>query len=252
LKKILQRSKIGTLYMSTNNEFCRMPIWYPDFAAFAFLTSFVRLNDDEIVALAEGIDSGPRVKDVIKRMKQPMSSIPGNCFVSVDQVAPTDTERFKGKRGAVHSARSAWKYLALSEKVRQSARDGKVSYICFRPFRRMNQTREFRLFIHKRELKAMSQYWLIRHFRRLDRVQQKYWKMAQQFTEQIAWLLPTENIVVDIYFTSDNEILLIDFNEWGECNPLMARSWERDWDEEIGSLMMPPPTKISGNVNMSF
>lgn len=238
--------------MSKQHDFYRMPVWYPDFAAFAFLTSFVRLKDDEIAALGDGIDSGPRVKDVIHRMKQPMRSIPGNCFVSVDAVAPTDTERFKGKRGAVHSARSAWRYLAFSEKVRQSARDGRVSTICLRPFRRMNQTREFRLFIHQRELKAMSQYWLIRYFRRLDGVQGKYWKKAKQFIERIAWLLPTDNIVVDIYFTSDDEILLIDFNKWGKCNPLMLRSWKRDWSEEIGPIMMPPPTKISGDVNMSF
>jgi D123 len=238
--------------MTKKNEFCRMPVWYPDFSAFAFMTSFVKLNDDEIAALGEGVTSGPRVKDVIKRMKQPMHFIPGNSFVSVDLVAPTDTERFKHKRGAVHSARSAWKYLALSEKVRQSAQVGDVQYVCMRPFRRMNQTREFRLFIHGRELKAMSQYWLIRYFRRLDSVQDKYWEMAKLFIEEIAWLLPTENIVVDIYFTSENDILLIDFNQWGKCEPLMLRSWDQDWNEELGPVMMPPPTKISGDVNVSF
>ena len=238
--------------MTKQDECYRMPVWYPDFSAFAFMTSFVRLNQDEIIALGEGVTHGPRVKEVIGRMKQPMQFIPGNSFVSVDLVAPTDTERFKGKRGAVHSARSAWKYLASSEKVRQSALAGDVQYICMRPFRRMSQAREFRLFVYGRELKAMSQYWLIRHFRRLEDVQDKYWNLAQLFIEQIAWLLPTENIVVDIYFTSEDDILLIDFNKWGGSAPLMLRSWERDWHEASGPVMMPPPTKISGDINVSF
>jgi hypothetical protein len=234
------------------HECFRMPVWYPDFSAFAFMTSFVKLNEDEIIALAEGVTGGPRVRDVIQRMKQPMHFIPGNSFVSVDLVAPTDTERFKKKRGAVHSARSAWKYLALSEKVQQSAQAGEVQYVCMRPFRRMNQTREFRLFVYERELKAMSQYWLIRYFRRLDSVRDKYWELAKQFIESIAWLLPTENIIVDIYFTAEDDILLIDFNPWGECKPLMLHSWDQNWHEELGPLMMPPPTKISGDINVSF
>jgi len=238
--------------MTKQDECYRMPIWYPDFSAFAFMTSFVKLNEDEIGALTEGVTHGPRVKDVIRRMKQPMHFIPGNSFVSVDLVAPTDTERFKGKRGAVHSARSAWKYLASSEKVRKSAQAGDVQYLCMRPFRRMSQAREFRLFVYGRELKAMSQYWLIRHFRRLEDRQDRYWNLAQIFIEQIGWLLPTDNIVVDIYFTSEDEILLIDFNKWGECDTLMLHSWEQNWHEELGPVIMSPPTKISGDINVSF
>jgi hypothetical protein len=235
------------------NEFCRLPVWYPVLAGHTFLTSFVKLNKDEISALANGETKGKNVRDVIKQMALPMKSIPGNSFVSVDTVAPTDTDRFKGKRGAVYSPESAWRYLAKSQKVRAAAAEGKVEYVCMRPFRRMNQTREFRLFIYNRELKAMSQYWLVRHFRRLEGPKKKFWKDAKNFVEKIIWLLPVENIVMDIYFTSDNDILIIDLNPWGgDTSPLMLHTWDRDWNEEIGIQLMPPPTKISGNVNVSF
>ena len=127
-------------------DFLRTPVWYPVLAGHTFLTSFVKLRKDALNILIAGGDfdreeegRNPAVKRVIEDLRQPMAAIPGNCFVSVDRCAPTDTERFAGKRGAVFSPESAWKYLVRSEKVRESARRGEVEYVCLRPFRRMNR-----------------------------------------------------------------------------------------------------------------
>ncbi|MEI3001128.1 MAG: hypothetical protein V8T86_09565, partial [Victivallis sp.] len=111
------------------------------------------------------------VASILEDLRQPLGAIPGNAFACVDCCAPTDTERFELKRGAVFSPESTWKYLALSGKVRQAAAEGKAEYICLRPFRGMKWTRRIRLF-HPRhgKLNAMSQYHLIRHFRRLEGV----------------------------------------------------------------------------------
>jgi hypothetical protein len=235
-----------------NEDICRTPKWYPEFAEYTFLTSFVKLHPEEIKALSLGVTEGPEVDGVIERLAAPMKSIPGNCFVFVDSVAPTDTERFRGKRGAVYSPQSAWRYLAESEKVRIAASEDRVEYVCIRPFRRMSQPREFRLFIYDGKLKAMSQYWLIRHFRRLEGPKQEFWEKAERFVEQIAWILPCPTVVMDIYFTSGGEILIIDFNPWGEpTKPLLMRSWDIDWNEQIGIKLIPPPTKISGDINVS-
>ncbi len=236
-----------------DQDFLRTPIWYPALAGHTFLTSFVKLQSQEIQALAAGETKGNVVKAVIGRMKLPMSAIPGNCFVSVDLCSPTDTKRFYAKRGAVYSPQSAWRVLAESEKVRRAAATGLVEYICLRPFRRMNQTREFRLFIRHKELKAMSQYWLFRHFRRLEGIKPKLWARAQNFFDQIAWALPIEDLTMDIYLTSDNQVLIVDLNSWGgKTSPLLLNTWERDWEKEIGIVLMPPPTKIYGDVNVSF
>ena len=190
---------------------------------------------------------------MIEDLRQPMANIPGNCFVTVDRCAPTDTERFRSKRGAVFSPESAWKFLCRSEKVRESARRGEVEYPCLRPFRRMNRTREFRLFIRDGKLSAMSQYYLIRHFRRLERMRNFYWNQAEEFVERIAWMMPIKTLVMDIYFTSSDQILIIDLNPWGEpTDPLMLRSWDRDWSKPAGIVLMDPPTRISGDVNISF
>ena len=182
-----------------------------------------------------------------------MASFHGNSFVFTDCCAPTDTERFLNKKGAVFSAKYAWRNLASSPKIRESAAKGEVEHICIRPFRRMNRTREFRLFIYEGKLSAMSQYYLIRHFRRLEGIKETFWKEAEKFVNEIIWLLPVKTLVIDIYFTSDNEIMIIDINKWGDpTDPLMLNTWERDWETQSGIILMPPPIKISGDVNISF
>ena len=167
-----------------NNDFCKMQNWYPALSGNTFPTSFVRLQPEEVEALADGAVGGPIAYNAIKRLKQPMHYIPGNCFVCVDTCAPTDTERFKAKRGSVHSPESAWRFLALSNKVRHAAAKQEVTHICLRPFRRMNQTREFRLFIYEGELAAISQYWLVRHFRRLEGIRDKLWSHINNFFQK--------------------------------------------------------------------
>jgi hypothetical protein len=58
---------------------------------------------------------------------------------------------------------------------------------------------------------------------------------------------------MDIYFTSAEEIMIIDLNPWGApTEPLMLDTWERDWNEPTGIVLMPPPIQISGDVNISF
>lgn len=243
--------------MSEANDFLRLPNWYPVLAGHTFLTSFVKMRSDVIAALAAG-ETGERersmaVSSILEDLRQPLGAIPGNAFACVDSCAPTDTERFRAKRGAVFSPTSTWKYLALSRKVREAAASGKAEYICLRPFRRMNRTREFRLFICDGKLNAMSQYHLIRHFRRLDGVRNAFWEQAADFVDRISWLLPIKTLVMDIYFTSSGKILVIDLNSWGEpTDPLLLRSWERDWSRPAGIVLMDPPTRISGSVNVSF
>ena len=240
-----------------DNNFFKASVWYPSLAAKTFLTTFVKLRSESVKALAEGIteDKDPQspVNLAINDMKEAMGSFFGHSFVFTDCCAPTDTERFLNKKGAVYSAKSAWKILASSGKIQKSAAAGEVEHICIRPFRHMNRTREFRLFIYEGKLSAMSQYYLIRHFRRLEGVKERLWEKAKKFVEETIWLMPVKTLVMDIYFTSDEEIMIIDINKWGSpTEPLMLNTWERDWNETAGIVLMPPPIQISGDVNISF
>ena len=240
-----------------NANFFKTPTWYSMLASRTFPTTFVKLHPDAVKALADGIESDENsespVNTAINDLKGAMSFVFGNSFVFADCCAPTDTERFLNKNGAVYSAESAWRNLASSVKVRACAAANEIEYLCIRPFRRMNRTREFRLFIYEGKLSAMSQYHLIRHFRRLEGVKDNYWQLAEKFVQDIIWMLPVKTFVMDVYFTSENEILVIDLNPWGEpTDPLMLNTWERDWEKVSGIVLMPPPIKVSGDVNISF
>jgi len=237
-------------------DYFKTQVWYPLLATHTFLTSFVKLRPEAIEALANGLTKAgdsPAVAAAIEDMRLPMSNILGNCFVSVDDCAPTDTERYINKLGAVYSPESAWRYLAESRKVRQAAAEGRVTTICIRPFRRMNHAREFRLFIKDGVLSAMSQYHLVRHFRRLEGIKEELWNMGKEFVSEIAWLLPVKDLVMDIYLTSNDKILLVDLNPWGApTDPLLLQTWHRNWDEPAGIMLMAPDVKLADEINVSF
>lgn len=243
--------------MAATKEDCLLQNWYIQLSNYTLPTNFIELKSSEISLLSgsdlETEDAEKIEKALLKRLDFAMRQYSGSCFVTTDYCAPIDTERFASKRGAVHSATSALKYLRKSEKVVHAAKCGDVKYLCVKPFRSFNQTREFRLFVHDGKLRAMSQYNLVRHFRRLEGIKDKYFSLAKDFIEDINWLLPAKNIVIDIYITSNDKILIIDLNEWrGSTNPLLLHSWDQDWDVELGILLMRPPMKIKGDVNVSF
>lgn len=236
-----------------NMNVFRMPEWYPKLYKDCFQTVFIELDSPELEALKQGETDGETVKAFLPELHRVMSNFSGAKFFSVDTVAPTDTERFREKRGAVHSASSAWKVLASSEKVRAAAEAGLVSSICIRPFRRMQPAREFRLFIKNSKLAGMSQYWLTRHFRRLPARLEHYWESASALVERISGDLPVPDLALDIYFKKTGEILIIDLNPWGEpTDPLMYNTWERDWSAPGRCEIVPPPHQVSGDVDVRF
>ncbi len=235
-------------------DFCRIQNWYPVLGEYAALTGFLKLSGAELDLLAQGATRGKEVRAVINRLKRIMrGGAFDNYFISTDVCAPTDTERFAAKRGAVHSAESGWYFLAKSQKVQRAVQAGEVEYLCIRPFLRIDRTREFRLFVHDGELRAMSQYNLVRHFRRLEGIRNELWKNVLEWFEKIKWRLPEKPLVMDIHLDGDEEVGIIDLNVWGPpTDPLLLRSFDRDWHNTVGIVLMPSPTKISGDVAVSF
>lgn len=238
--------------MKETNSF-PMCLWYPKLSHASFPAVFLALTGEELEAMKNRQTDTPVVKNLLSRLAHCMNSFPGNRFVSVDCVSPTDTERFQSKRGAVHSAESAWKNLLESRKVAESLERGEVTSLCIRPFRNMQMAREFRLFIKDGILAGMSQYYLVRHFRRLPGRVEQYFLQAQQFVEQIRGLLPAETLCMDIYFKSSGGILIVDLNPWGEStDPLMYNTWDRNWEEQRACLIVPPPHCVRGDIKVRF
>jgi len=213
--------------------------WYSTLADHTFPTTFVKLKDSDLELIAKETKDGSEVDALTARIKKAQSAFSGATFVFADTLAPTDTQRFADKKGAVHSAQSAWNNLVMSEKIKLAASRREFEFICVRPFRNMTYPREFRLFIHDGELKLMSQMHLERPYQRLLLRREFWWTAAKEFVDEISWLLPQKNIVMDIYFTSKDEILIIDLNKWGEpTKPLLAGTWNMDWSYPFGLKLM--------------
>ena len=238
-----------------SDDFCRIVNWYPVLGEHSALTGFLKLSADDIKLLADGIGEGSETCGVVERLKKVMrGGAFDNYFISCDLCSPTDTERFAAKRGAVHSAESAWYFLAASEKVRNAAKKDEVEYLAIRPFLKIDRTREFRLFVYEGELRAMSQYNLVRHFRRLEGIKEDLYMSVCKWFDQVKGHLPVKNIVIDIFLENDDRnVKIIDLNPWGEpTDPLLLRTFEQDWNVNMGIKLMLPPTKISGDVAVSF
>ena len=237
------------------DDFCRIVNWYPVLGEHSMPTVFLKLTADDIKLLVEGIGNGDAAASVIARLKNVMrGGALDNYFISTDLCSPTDTERFETKRGAVHSPESAWFFLANSAKVRQAAAAGEVEYLAIKPFVRIDRTREFRLFVKNGELRAMSQYNLTRHFRRLEGIKENLYTAVCKWFETVKNNLPVEEVVIDIFLESDDQtVKIVDLNCWGEpTDPLLLRTFDQDWDAVEGIKLMLPPTKISGDVAVSF
>jgi len=226
--------------------------WYAMLGQFSLPTIFVQLREEEKNALLERDLDSNRARKSISRLHGAIRNLPGGCFVSGDVCAPIDSDHF-GKSGKVSYGRTAWRLLASSSKVTEAFKAGKTNRITVRPFRRMNRTREFRMFIYGSELKAVSQYHVERHFHRLAGKEKEIWRRTKKFTSQIRDFLPRENIVVDIYITSENQVLIVDLNSWGApTDPLLFKIWNRDWERELGVKLLPHPIHMDGDISVSF
>ena len=240
--------------MNNPGDAFRVQNYYQKLSHCTLPAEFVRLQPDEAAALAAGETEGEVVKGIIRKISEAMRSFRGKRFISVDFCAPTDCPRYlSSKHGSVASAESGWYSLVTSPKIREMAAAGLVECICIRAFRTFDVPREFRLFVKNGKLAAMSQRFLIRHFRRLEKRTEEYWDLADEFIQSVSGLLPEQDIVVDIYITSRKKVIMLDLNPWGEpTDPLMMASWNRDLSAPLGCLIVPPPHMISGDVNVSF
>ena len=225
--------------------------WYISLGDFTFPTVFARLCDKEKDILLSKQEKVEVLENLTARIERAIAALPGACFVGLDTCSPDDAPLFQRKKSHSH-AKSAIELLKNSKKVQEALTSGTDNTIAIRPYRRMDKTREFRLFIYKNKLSGMSQRNLIRHFRRLDGKREEYWNKAQKFYEEISSLVDEENLVIDIYFTSDGKVLIVDMNDWEKCDPLLFRKWDRDWNETAGLKLMVEPIKLNGDVKVSF
>ena len=230
----------------------RISDWYSSLGEFSFPTVFLRLGPADVQALVQGEMHGPAAEEMMRRLQRAIKSLPGFGFVGADSCAPTDSPHFRYGAG-LFAGRSAWRLVTTSEKVRNAFQRGETERLTVRPFRRMDRTREFRMFFFGRKLVAMSQYFLERHFHRLEKREDEIWTRGKDLATRIAPFLPQNTLVVDVYLCSDGEMLMVDANSWGgDTDPKLLKTWDRNWEEEVGLKLIPRPIKMKGDISVSF
>ncbi len=227
--------------------------WYTSLGNFSFPTVFVRLRDAEMEAFLHDDRQSAVTKALIKKMDYVIEHLPGSCFVHADVCAPNDAAIFASTDGAVKRGRLAWNLLRDSEKVVAAVESGLTARFAFHPFRRMDHSREFRLFIKDRELKVMSQRFLSDYHSRLHARADEIWKLGLRFVALIAEFLPEDDLTVDVYLTASGKLMLLDMDILGApTDPLLLRDWDQDWSEVQGLKLVPKPMRLGGDVTVSF
>ena len=233
---------------------CCVSDWYLSLANHTFPTIFLRLNSDEIQMFKSKDFESFLAKSLIKKLEHAAKIFPGNSFLHVDSCAPTDSVLFQKRNGTVNSGKTAWEFLTQSEKAQNAISEGKSERICLHPYRRMDYSREFRIFVKNRNLVAMSQLRLKQYYPKLHKRRDFIWKVAQKFIREIVDFLPNQEVVIDVYLTSNDDLMIIDMNPWGEpTDPLLLRNWDRDWGaKELGLVLAPKPIKLGGDISVSL
>ncbi|MFW5802717.1 MAG: hypothetical protein ACOCWJ_02255 [Verrucomicrobiota bacterium] len=225
--------------------------WYTKLGELSFPTVFIVIDEGQKRSLIEQ-DDASAAKHLSARLQKAVKSVFGTGFVGTDLCAPTDSPRYRPGKW-ITFGRTAWRLLAESDKVRAVLQNDQTNLLVVRPYRRMDKAREFRVFVHQRKPVAISQYHLDRHLPGIIKREREIITKTHKLIGQIADRLPAENIVVDIYITSDGEIMLVDMNTWGgDTDPLLLRTWERDWTSDAGLVLVPEPIKMKGDISVSF
>lgn len=226
--------------------------WYPHLAYLSFPMMFVPVDDEEAAVLT-GDGKGRKARtSLIAKLDRAIASIPGSCFVYADVCSPSDSKEFAKSKGAVRNGEAALKLLRGSDKVKTALRQKETQRLVVRPFRRMDTVREFRTFIYDGKLAGVSQMNLERHFARIAGRRDEILAGAEAIAAAVSQWFPKEKVVVDTYLTSSGDMMILDLNDWGKSDPLLLLDWERDWSEPAGLKLIEKPTKLGGDVEVSF
>eukprot|EP01126_Amoeba_proteus_P038935 TRINITY_DN4082_c0_g1_i13.p1 TRINITY_DN4082_c0_g1~~TRINITY_DN4082_c0_g1_i13.p1 ORF type:complete len:220 (-),score=31.85 TRINITY_DN4082_c0_g1_i13:1265-1924(-) len=105
-------------------------------------------------------------------------------------------------------------------------------YITFRSFKDdLRAHMEFRCFVHKQKLNAISQYYDTCFFQQLrDRKQWYLEKMKIFYDEVLRHALPEdmENYILDLAVFDDGTVMMIELNPWATTSGAALFSWSQD------------------------
>jgi len=102
--------------------------------------------------------------------------------------------------------------------------------IIVREFKPMDPSMEFRVFIFKRKITAISQYCYHLYFPHLVKNKNIYKEKIEAFYDQVKDIIPQELCVMDVLILPDDEIKIIELNPFYNDTGACLFSWIEDKD----------------------
>ena len=222
--------------------------WYPLLAekpGLTFESVLIKLNEDNLqnleqyaLGLSTGIKSmDPKIDTLAQRIRTAGESL--KCpylFVRLNSVSPKP-RRISHNRFNVES--TGWEYRVLdllmeSSRTRHTLKNPLWEhYIMLRKFYPIEEWQEFRCFIYKNRLTAISQYHCYQRYKKLIGRTERIRKAIYNFYLENFAYIPYEDCVMDVIVDDDDHVQIVEFNSFGADGMAGSALYNWDRDEKI-------------------
>lgn len=216
--------------------------WYPSLMekpGLTFESVLIELDEDDLNVLKRyAVDpKAPKIQELAQRIKIAGESLNHPfLFVRLNSVSPKP-RRLSHNRFNVKSV--GWEHRAL-ELLMESSRTRHTlhnplwdHYIMIRKFVPIEEWQEFRCFIYKNRLTAISQYHCYQKYKKLAGQKSKIRDMIYKFYRENFVYIPYEDCVMDVIISDDDYVQIVEFNSFGPDGMAGSSLYNWDIDEKI-------------------
>lgn len=214
--------------------------WYPLLAekpGLTFESTLIKLNKDDLQALHQYDPKSPRIRELAQKIRISGESL--KCpylFVRLNSVSPKP-RRLSHNRFNVQS--TDWEYRVLdllieSSRTRHTLKINLLEhYIMLRKFYPIEEWQEFRCFVYKNRLTAISQYHCYHRYKKLSGRTERIRKAIYNFYLENFAYIPYEDCVMDVVIDENDHIMIVEFNSFGADGMTGSALYNWDRDEKI-------------------
>jgi hypothetical protein len=250
-----ERTQDANEWFSTNME-----VWYNSLKDFTFPTLFITLSHEELEAMLAPNEHKQRIVDIATKIDESVQQMGGKAFVKMscrsakDSMVTCDemkqiyhqnvkedmTENEKMillnyaylQAMGVTSGSKALDYLLKSQRIAEDLQLAKKNntemQIIVRKWEDIPLKHEFRCFIFKRTLTAVSQYFDLCFFKALENEKESLLASLVHKFEEVKHRVPLENYILDFGISTDGKVHIIELNPFTTTTDSCLFSWTSD------------------------
>ena len=219
--------------------------WYDALSDLTFPSIIITLKPSEKSAMMN--QDFERLKKLEKKMTCMMDSYGSGdikfWFVKLNSVAPKDSA-ISGKQLKFNNAHDILKRLIECPRTNGFIRDDPNVSVVLREWQDIPEFLEFRCFIRKKKLRAISQYQCYEYFQEIHKRKEELKCAIVKIFNSIRKRIPYEDTTMDIVVLNTNKIVIIEFNQFGAETACGACLYNWDLDYQILYHSKSPDMRI--------